>query len=459
MQSCGNRLTWADTECAVGWAREWRESCAQFRFHPQAGVSPQVGKAMAMEAGRWAGESGAMTTSTFHDGAQRIRVSDAGELIAAVPAVLGFHPEDSLVLLGMTGRGELVAAARFDLEPVRVDGPARREVLRRFAEMFYANGLSGAVALLVDSTAAGHRADHEDLAEDFVTRMLFVCGVDQVRAFATPRIEAGQRWWTVHGESERGEVSDPAGSPVTAAVRALGRRVLGSRAELEQLLAPNPHRRDAVADLLVAAKESAELEYSLGVARDKGAGFRHRRLAGVLEQVDNHAKGEPLLSVELAELAVAVHDPEVRDALMGLADTELCDDAERLWMRLTRELPEPYCAEPAVLLAYSAYLRGDGSLASIAVDAAMQADPENHMAGLLGAALDRCIRPSALRELAAVGRRIAGRLGVALPEPIEMAEIDRVPDDADVVLEETDLVLDDEDDDIDDAGFEEARSA
>jgi hypothetical protein len=53
-------------------------------------------------------------------------------------------------------------------------------------------------------------------------------------------------------------------------------------------------------------------------------------------------------------------------------------EAEALWTLLARVLPEPWRAEALVLLAV--YVRGDGSLAGIAVLAALADDAEHPMA-------------------------------------------------------------------------------
>src|SRR5262249_60782180 len=74
--------------------------------------------------------------------------------------------------------------------------------------------------------------------------------------------------------------------------------------------------------------------------------------------------------------------------------------AERLWLALVRAPPAPERAEPAALLALTAYLRGDGGLASVALEAALLACPHHSLSGLLRAALDGGMPPELLREIA-----------------------------------------------------------
>jgi hypothetical protein len=75
----------------------------------------------------------------------------------------------------------------------------------------------------------------------------------------------------------------------------------------------------------------------------------------------------------------------------------------------------PWRAEALVLLAFSAYVRGDGPLAGVALEAALCGDPTHRMAGMLDTALQTGMRPEQIRELAATGYRLADQLGVRLP--------------------------------------------
>jgi hypothetical protein len=68
-----------------------------------------------------------------------------------------------------------------------------------------------------------------------------------------------------------------------------------------------------------------------------------------------------------------------------------------------------------VLLAFSAYARGDGPLAGVSLEAALRCEPEHRMAGMLDTALQSGMRPEHIRQLADTGYRSAKRLGVRLP--------------------------------------------
>ncbi|MDZ4235516.1 MAG: DUF4192 domain-containing protein, partial [Dietzia sp.] len=125
--------------------------------------------------------------------------------------------------------------------------------------------------------------------------------------------------------------------------------------------------------------------------------------------------GSPLTDDQLVRLARALTDPRVRDTLYALAVGDCAGSAESLWADLARRLPEPWRVEALVLLAFSAYARGDGPLAGISLDAALRCTPVHRMAGMLDSALQSGMRPEQIRELAQTGYRLARQLGVRLP--------------------------------------------
>jgi hypothetical protein len=125
--------------------------------------------------------------------------------------------------------------------------------------------------------------------------------------------------------------------------------------------------------------------------------------------------GQQLSDAELAALACALADVQVRDTLYALAVGHSAGEAESLWALLSRSLPTPWRAEALVLLAFSAYARGDGPLAGVSLEAALRCEPGHRMAGMLDTALQSGLRPEHIRELAVTGYRLARQLGVRLP--------------------------------------------
>ena len=103
----------------------------------------------------------------------------------------------------------------------------------------------------------------------------------------------------------------------------------------------------------------------------------------------------------LAGIGAALVDLRVRDVLMTLVDCDEAPAADQLWLLLAQVLPQPYRAEALILAGFSAYVRGEGPLAGVCIEAVQAADPAHRMAGLLDTALQNGVRPEAIRGLTA----------------------------------------------------------
>src|SRR5690606_22288696 len=68
----------------------------------------------------------------------------------------------------------------------------------------------------------------------------------------------------------------------------------------------------------------------------------------------------------------------------------------RLWSDVTRRVEPSLAAAPASLLAFTAWRRGDGTLAQLALERALAADPGYSMALLLRDGISRGVPPSVL---------------------------------------------------------------
>lgn len=193
-----------------------------------------------------------------------------------------------------------------------------------------------------------------------------------------------------------------------------GRPIHRARSELTAMVAADGALRSQVAAHLGDAVTAARERYAGAVQRGDPDGYHRRMLEHVLWQIANTEFGTRLTARELAELAAALRDRVVRDALFALAVGDHAASAERLWAELVRVLSDSDRADAAALLGYSAYVRGDGPLAGIAFHAALEADPSHQMAILLETALHAGMRPDQLRRLARSGLETAADLGIEL---------------------------------------------
>lgn len=350
---------------------------------------------------------------------------DPGDFIAAVPAILGFMPERSLVVAVLRATAEQPGTATVDVVArIDLDEPGRSEtgeIVERVAGICLRDSASAVLALIVDDRATppgdrhrGLRARrHRDLAGALEHR-LDAGALPLAGAWAVNAIGARLPWWSVCGPVRRGRQPDPATSLVTLRHVLHGRPLRASRAELSESVAVDRVARARVRERLPAAAAAAAQRLAAAVRRCEPDSHTRDELRKILRQLDNIEAGAPPDDGALAELAVALRVTAVRDILFGLIPGRHADAAEALWLRLTRTLPDPDRAEAAMLLGYAAYVRGDGPLAGVAFDTALAVDPGHRLAALLDIGLQTGMHPHRLNKLAAAGREAAADLGIAL---------------------------------------------
>lgn len=316
----------------------------------------------------------------------RIRLSDPAELIAAVPHLLGFHPHDSVVLLALHGR-RLGLTLRADLVDVEQTVLLAEQMLLPMARQ-----RPTGVAVIVIGGVLGPEGDppHRGLV-DVVTGVLCGAGLPVVHAAWVAATVEGAQWRCYDDLLCAGTLADPATTPLAAASVAAGAVTFGNRDELAGLLnGEDPAALQRRALLIQAADADHPMSAEL----------RARRLAQLEELHQQAAAGKvELTDRTISQVASALCDHRVRDACLPWCTGRGAVAAERLWLTLVRATPVPERAEPAALLALTAYLRGDGALAGLALDTALQACPEHSLSGLLRAALDGGLPPEILRTV------------------------------------------------------------
>lgn len=327
----------------------------------------------------------------------RVSLREPGELIAAIPPLLGFRPDDSLVLAvfddpARTGTG----SPRLRLT-VRSDLPAP-ELRTELADHLVCPVLGAgpaepcAVALIVVGGGAADPAG--PLPQHDLPRVLEEAfgdvGVPVMHSLWVEAIRAGARWRCYDDPDCQGTVPDPRSTVVAATAAALGVSTFDSREDMAATIAPDDEES--------LARRAALVEQARSGHAPRQAVARGSELLG---ELISRPATEPftLDDGQIADLALALSVPEIRDGLLGTAFTERSPSAERLWIELTRRVPAPHRAEPACLLGFSAYVRGDGALAGMALERAMDACPGHRLAQLLRCALDSGFPPGEVRAI------------------------------------------------------------
>ncbi|SDP56677.1 protein of unknown function [Klenkia soli] len=361
-----------------------------------------------------------------------VRLDTGPELAAALPQLLGFVPEESLVLVALTGS----RATRVGVT-LRVDLPGPDDASALATDVVARLGPEppAAVVALVVTEASDVPAEVDlDALSDVPLhaldpvglRLLRTAGADLpgrgvVRAVGGVLADAGVPLLAAllvrGGRCWDYDCADPccdpgAGRPLPGGTSALavasvvdGRVVAADRAELVARLAP----ATGVAALAmgracsVVGAGQAEALHRLGW--EAVAAESWRLVQGAV------AAGRHLTDEAVARLGWALTETEVRDQALALGAGPTAAAAEALWTELVRRLPAPLDAAPATLLAATAWARGDGTTAGVALDRALASQPGYRLAQLLRQGLTAGLPPSAVRELAGWARPRSEQLG------------------------------------------------
>ena len=158
-------------------------------------------------------------------------LSRPGALIAALPAVLGFVPENSLILVSL-GDGELGSVMRVDLSEELVDK------VDHLAEVAAAAAPEAVIAVIVDADGAFCPSCNEEYRQLSVA-LAEALSQHNIELWAThlvDQVAVGGRWHCAEGCGSSGLVDDPAASPLTAAAVLEGRRLYPRRADLQAVI-------------------------------------------------------------------------------------------------------------------------------------------------------------------------------------------------------------------------------
>ena len=362
-----------------------------------------------------------MTDSTEHT------LHTPGDLIANLPAVFGFFPEDSLVLAAFVDDG-----TRFALGPVlRVDlRPVCAEALDSALGSLDAHRASGGggIAALVITTEPAQR--------DRVCELLFSASragdAELLGCWSTEGVLAGGTYELEFSPPGAEPLDDWYGGRIPEVVAAAAMGPLLRRGEL-----PEPDRQAAL-EFFARAEEEIDdvapgtVALTVAVERARGLAAAVRRggeagraafatVVGAAERAltDESQGGEIVGGAEredLACLAGALGEIHLRDAVAATV-LERPRAAERVLARLSRVLTGDARANALCLYSLVAGPAGHGHRVAAALAVARTEFPGHRLTRLLCEAQLRC-RPEIVAERVRRGsRQVAERLGVARADP------------------------------------------
>lgn len=315
-----------------------------------------------------------------------LTVRNEADLLALVPFTLGFVPEDSLVIVTF-GRDGRPFHARVDLPD---DVLALEAVAAELVGAAVRNDAE--VALVVVYTVDECLAE---MADELVAPYLVAGGI---RILTSIRAD-GSRWYPLDpdtGDPRRlqGVPYDITTHPLTSQSVLEGRVLYASRNEMQDSLSVvDPALVDAVDDAVTALPVLGSVR-SLLVAEGQWAMRCTDRLLRGGPEVVTSCPAE-----ELARLLRALAHRDIRDLVWNEIDRATAPAYVVLWRELVRRSPEQAVAAPAGLLAFSAWLAGNGALAWCAIDRALEADPDHKLAQLVAEALEMAMPPSRWRPM------------------------------------------------------------
>jgi hypothetical protein len=314
-----------------------------------------------------------------------LTLSHPADLLDLVPYLLGFHPAESLVLIGIDGC-RVAVTVRIEL----LDTGS--ELYERMLEILDRSGVTS-VAVLVYTAMPGAPAElpYRDLVSELTAVVRNGC-LDVVEALLT----TDEAWWSYLDPTRAGSrhASSVKASAAAAAATYAGLVAMPNRQALTGILTPDSD--EVRASLLI---EIAELENAAVQAALAGRRLRHQRSAKRAIFAAARAAdlvvvgtGESPPATEICRFAVALADTAVRDAVWMAIDQGRIH-GDRLWLELLRTLPPPYDAAPLFLYGWAAWRRGNGILGRAAAERAQVSDPTYTAAQLLMSAIDHGLDP------------------------------------------------------------------
>jgi len=290
------------------------------------------------------------------------------DLLAAIPFLIGYHPENSLVLValkddhvGMAMRVDMptdIAPESYDL----LASHFQREAADAALIVAYVDSQSDPEAVLINTSAALLRAGIS------IKESLIVS-------------DGRYRSMLCHDS----ECCSPLGSPIPD--------IDSSRIAAEHVIAGHPMPFANVSGLVqsIAALPSAMHESwqsevrAFWIESDSESLLDLQRdgATAVIDLAGEYAQGRGAEDRELAARVIGrISDIQVRDYALGSHNDETADAYWQMWRELLLIAPRGFVAPIASIFAALAYERGEGALAHKALDRAL-ADDERYSLALL----------------------------------------------------------------------------
>lgn len=319
-------------------------------------------------------------------------VQSPDELLAAIPHVLGFKPEESIVLVPF---GPGLPITRVDLPSSAAD---REGIWNAISGPYGRHARSGDRLGILCFTE--DRRSAELASQDLSSRLETVGITTPIRLWTD-----GQRWREFNAGATGLQTQATVERVAAATVLSGAAQPASSRASLAASMVGN---REPIAQLIPTARAAA--------AASTPAAERDWALDR-LEQFQ--ADGNRLSDVDGARMLVALETIATRDELWENMTKLNHASHMAIWNDLTRRAPDAVRAAPASMLGFASWLHGDGAKAWCALDQ-VPSDRPYSMAAIVASAVQNGIHPREWDRYQSEMRDLAGELDESfVPKPPE----------------------------------------
>ncbi|MFG3159956.1 DUF4192 domain-containing protein [Streptomyces sp. NPDC048232] len=374
---------------------------------------------------------------------QQVTLRTPAELADALPYLLGYRPEDSIVLAALRdreGRGRFGGRARLGIPASPDDWAcAAGQLVHGLITGSERRGVrpEQMVAYLCQEPARGETGrDVMERLRPLAQRLRVECGTLDVPVVEALCISAG-RFWSYCCDDEACCPAEglPMGLPGTSVLAAAatyaGIQVRGSLSDLRARLLPG---ENAVAEEQTAALDASATNLVARILDPDGRSEVARETLETAELVMRRFAGAPPVSGlpaedlrddhllghdEAAALILGLQDRTTRDRAAGWMEGDEAGPALRLWRALARRCVGPYgehAAAPLTLAGWVAWSTGDELEAREALAMALGADSDYLFARLLHQACNEGLDPESIRRCLRAEREDRGGAEVGSPD-------------------------------------------
>ncbi|MEV6161791.1 DUF4192 domain-containing protein [Streptomyces sp. NPDC052052] len=353
---------------------------------------------------------------------QQITLRGPAELADALPYLMGFHPNDSVVMVALHGgRGRFGGRLRLGIPKAPQEWP---HVAEQLAECLIRGSQrrgqrpDAIVVFLCQDPAEGESGNQiMERLRPLAQRLRTACGALDVPVLEALCISDG-RYWSYCCPDERccpaegNQLALPGTSVMAAAATFAGIQVRGTLREMEARFAP---LNTSAAAEQQQALDSAGAELVPKILDESGRQDVARDTLGLARSLMKRLREAPMTVSSAADMTddrLISHD-EAAAVILGLQDRDTrdkaaewmegpeADSALRLWRALSRRCVAPYeehAAAPLTLAGWVSWSTGDEPAARVAWGLALRADPGYTFAQLLHEACNQGLDPETLRR-------------------------------------------------------------